>query len=156
MLFFGVDSNEFNSSSFIAISSSIPFTSCKNAADIALLLATVGGSYSLPPIRNGPITTSIRLGAALRYFAGGAPYDIMCCFCIAYSEVLVSVWIVVDAINEQYWAVWFDEETNYSAWQGATTKWNQEVANLVKSNHNFASERIQIDFKDNKFTIKKR
>ena len=58
-----------------------------------------GGSYSLPPIRNGPITTSIRLGAALRYFAGGAPYDIMCCFCIAYSEVLVSVWIVVDAIN---------------------------------------------------------
>ena len=64
--------------------------------------------------------------------------------------------VVVDAINEQYWAVWFDEESNYSAWQGATTKWSQEVANLIKSNHNYASERMQIDFKDNKFAVKKR
>ncbi|KAL3772835.1 hypothetical protein ACHAW5_009512 [Stephanodiscus triporus] len=55
------------------------------------------GRYSLPPIPNGPITTSIRLGAALRYFAGGSPYDIMCMFGIAYSEVLSSAWIVVDA-----------------------------------------------------------
>ena len=27
-----------------------------------------GGSYSLPPIRNGPITTSIRFGAVLCFF----------------------------------------------------------------------------------------
>jgi hypothetical protein len=58
-----------------------------------------GGNYSLPPIPNGPITSSIRLGAALRYFAGGSAYDITCVFAISYSEVLSSVWIVVDAIN---------------------------------------------------------
>ena len=58
-----------------------------------------GGKFSLPPTHNGPITSSMRLGAAIRYFAGGSPYDIMCSFHISYSEVLVSVWIVVDAIN---------------------------------------------------------
>ena len=59
-----------------------------------------GGRYSFPPIPNGPITTSIRLEAALRYLAGGSPYDIMCMFGIAYSEVLSSAWIVVDAVNK--------------------------------------------------------
>ena len=64
--------------------------------------------------------------------------------------------VVVDAINEQYWAMWFDEDSNYSAWQGATTKWNQEVVSLIKSNHSYASDRVQLEFKDNKFTIRKR
>jgi hypothetical protein len=41
----------------------------------------------------------MRLGAALHYFTGGSPYDIMCVFCISYSEVLKSVWVVIDAIN---------------------------------------------------------
>ena len=59
-----------------------------------------GGNYSLPPVHNGPITTTERLGAALRYFAGGSPYDIMCVFCISLSEVLKSVWIVVDAVKD--------------------------------------------------------
>ena len=59
-----------------------------------------GGNYSLPPIRNGPISPSICLGAALRYFAGGSPYDIMLAFGVRYSEMLTSVWIVVDAINK--------------------------------------------------------
>ena len=59
-----------------------------------------GGRYLFPPIPNGPITPSIRLGAALCYFAGGSPYDIMCVFGISYSEVLASVWIVVDAGNK--------------------------------------------------------
>ena len=59
-----------------------------------------GGNYSLPPIRNGPISPSIRLGATIRYFAGGSPYDIMLAFGVSYSEVLTSVWIVVDAINK--------------------------------------------------------
>ena len=59
-----------------------------------------GGNYSLPTIPNGPISESIRLGAALRYFAGGSAYDIMCIFGISYSEVLSSVWIIVDAINK--------------------------------------------------------
>jgi hypothetical protein len=58
-----------------------------------------GGNYSLPPIPNGPISPSIRLGAAIRYFAGGSPYDILCVFGIAYTEVLSSVWIVVEAMN---------------------------------------------------------
>ena len=58
------------------------------------------GNFSLPPIPNGPISHSIRLGAAIRYFCGGSPYDIMCVFGISYSEVLSSVWIIVDAINK--------------------------------------------------------
>ncbi len=59
-----------------------------------------GGNYSLPPIPNGVISPSMRLGAAIRYFSGGSPYDIMCVFGVSYSEVLSSVWIVVDAINQ--------------------------------------------------------
>ena len=58
-----------------------------------------GGGYVLPPILNGPITTSICLGAALRYFAGGSAYDIMYVFGISYTEVLLSMWIIVEAIN---------------------------------------------------------
>ena len=58
-----------------------------------------GGNYSLPPIRNGPIPHSVRLGASLRYFAGGSPYDIMYIFGISYSEVLTSMWAVVDAVH---------------------------------------------------------
>lgn len=59
----------------------------------------VGGNYSLPPIPNGPISPSARLGASIRYFAGGCPYDIVYMFGISYSEVMTSVWIVVEAIN---------------------------------------------------------
>ena len=58
-----------------------------------------GGNHLPPPVRNGPITLSMRLGMALRYFAGGSSYDIMCVFCVSYSEVLKSVWIIVDAVN---------------------------------------------------------
>jgi hypothetical protein len=58
-----------------------------------------GGNYSLPTIPNGPISTSARLGAAIRYFAGGSPYDIVCMFGILYKQVMTSVWIVVEAIN---------------------------------------------------------
>ena len=36
-----------------------------------------GGRYKLPPIRNGHISTSVRLACALRYFAGSLPYDVM-------------------------------------------------------------------------------
>ena len=64
--------------------------------------------------------------------------------------------VVIDAINEQYWSFWFDEESNYASWQGSTTKWNDEVADLIKSNHKFASDKVLIDFKNNKFSIKKR
>ena len=59
-----------------------------------------GGSYLPPPIPNGKIERSVRLACALRYFAGGSPYDIMGKYFISYSEVLESVWYVVQAVNE--------------------------------------------------------
>ena len=49
--------------------------------------------------RNGLISTETRLSAALRYFAGGSPTDIAICHGISHSEVFVSVWRVVDAVN---------------------------------------------------------
>ncbi len=59
-----------------------------------------GGNYSLPPVRkNGPITTSVRLACAIRFFAGGSLYDIMGKCGISHSEVMESVWYVVDAVN---------------------------------------------------------
>lgn len=57
------------------------------------------GNYSLPPIPNGIITTSVRLAIALRYFAGGSPYDIMAKYGVSHSSVFESVWIIVDSIN---------------------------------------------------------
>jgi len=57
------------------------------------------GNYSLPPIPNGPITTSVRLACAIRFFAGGSPYDIMGKYGISYSEMMESVWYVVEAVN---------------------------------------------------------
>ena len=54
---------------------------------------------SSPPVPNGPITTSVRLACALRYFAGGSIYDIMGKYGISHTEVLNSVWYVVEAIN---------------------------------------------------------
>ena len=52
-----------------------------------------------PPTPNGRISTIARLGCALRYFAGGCPLDIMVNFGIGYTDVSVSVWSVVMAIN---------------------------------------------------------
>lgn len=49
---------------------------------------------------NGPIYNSIRVACAIRYFAGGSPYDIATTFGISLSEVFVSVWDVVDAVNQ--------------------------------------------------------
>lgn len=50
-------------------------------------------------IPNGPITPSVCLACALCYFAGGSPYDIMTSYCIGYTDMMQSVWCVVDAIN---------------------------------------------------------
>ena len=53
-----------------------------------------------PPVPNGTrIPTSIRLGCALRYFAGGSPYDLMVSYGISHTEMLNSIWLVVEAIN---------------------------------------------------------
>ena len=59
-----------------------------------------GGSYLPPPIPNGKIESSVRLACAIRYFAGGSIYDIMGKYFISYSEVMQSVWFVVQAVNE--------------------------------------------------------
>jgi hypothetical protein len=48
---------------------------------------------------NGLISSEIRLSAAIRYFAGGRPDDIAISHGIAHSEVFVSCWKVVDAVN---------------------------------------------------------
>jgi hypothetical protein len=47
-----------------------------------------------------------------RYFAGGSPYDIATTFGIAFSEVFVSVWRVVDAVNR---STTFDIEYPHTA-----------------------------------------
>jgi hypothetical protein len=52
-------------------------TALSNNHDYEVKGGREGGNYSLPPIRNGPISPSARLGAAIRYFAGGSPYDIL-------------------------------------------------------------------------------
>ena len=51
---------------------------------------------------NGPISTSVRLGCALRYFAGGSPYDIGCSFGISQTEVFESISHVINAINDRF------------------------------------------------------
>ena len=54
-----------------------------------------GGMYSLPPVPNGPITTSAQLACALQYFAGGNPYDLMGKYGVSPSEVMQSVWMLL-------------------------------------------------------------
>ena len=53
----------------------------------------------IPP-PNGKIDTSVRLACALRYFAGGLPYDIMVQYGVSHTEMLDSVWYVVEASNK--------------------------------------------------------
>ena len=50
-------------------------------------------------MRNGPITTCVRLACALRYFAGASSYDIMAKYGISKKSVSESVWAVVEAVN---------------------------------------------------------
>ena len=59
-----------------------------------------GGLYLLPPVTNGPITTSVRLACALCYFAGSSPLDIMSKYGISHSEVMESVWYTVESVNK--------------------------------------------------------
>lgn len=49
---------------------------------------------------NGYICNTVRVAVALRYFAGGSPYDIATTYGISVSEVFVSVWRVVNAVNQ--------------------------------------------------------
>jgi hypothetical protein len=58
-------------------------------------------NYQTPPVPNGGISTSVRLACALRYFAGGSPYDLMAKYGISHTEVLAGIWYVVEAINRR-------------------------------------------------------
>ena len=59
-----------------------------------------------PPIPNGRISTDVRLGCALRYFAGGSPYDIMSKYGVSHTELMNSVWYAVEATNKkQQWYI---------------------------------------------------
>jgi hypothetical protein len=51
-------------------------------------------------IPNGPITPSVRLACALRYFAGASFYDLMTTYGIGHTDASNSIWYVVDAIND--------------------------------------------------------
>jgi hypothetical protein len=52
-----------------------------------------------PPVPNGSISTSVQLALAIRYFAGGSPYDLCIVYGVSCSSVLESIWIIVDAVN---------------------------------------------------------
>ena len=56
-------------------------------------------NWSAPLVPNGAISTSVLLGIALQYFAGGSPYDIMVKLGVSHSSIFDCVWIVVEAIN---------------------------------------------------------
>jgi hypothetical protein len=58
-----------------------------------------GGNYKLPPVHNGPVSTSVWLACALRYFAGALQYNIMSKYVISEKSVRESVWAVVEAVN---------------------------------------------------------
>ena len=60
-----------------------------------------GGVFKPPPIPNGAISTSVCLALALRYFAGGSPYDLMLKYGVSHSSLFDSVWIVVEAIKNE-------------------------------------------------------
>jgi hypothetical protein len=53
-----------------------------------------------PPVPNGHISTSVRLAIAIRYFAGGSPYDLCSVYGISHSSLHESVWIIVDVVNK--------------------------------------------------------
>ncbi len=48
----------------------------------------IGGSLETHQhVPNGRISKSVRLACALRYFAGGSPYNIMCKYGVSHSNI---------------------------------------------------------------------
>ena len=62
----------------------------------ALQVDEVRANYIRP---GNAIAVETRLAAALRYFAGGDPLDLMLIYCMHKSHVMRCVWQVVDAIH---------------------------------------------------------
>ena len=50
-------------------------------------------------MRNGPVSTSVRLACALFYFSGGSPYDIMVKYGLSHASLYESIGAVVEAVN---------------------------------------------------------
>jgi hypothetical protein len=50
--------------------------------------------------KNGLIPMPTKISVALRYFAGGSPYDISVVHGISHTDVFRNVWQVVDAVNK--------------------------------------------------------
>lgn len=59
-----------------------------------------GGNYVNPPPPNGKIASSVRLACAIRYFSGGPQGDILSTYKISQTEVMFSVWGIVEAVNQ--------------------------------------------------------
>jgi len=49
---------------------------------------------------NGLIPLESRLACVIRLFAGGSPYDLITVYKISYTEILNSLWYIVDAVNK--------------------------------------------------------
>ena len=45
------------------------------------------------------ISMTLCFSIAIRYFAGGSPFDLMSSHGVGYSDVYRSIWIIVDMIN---------------------------------------------------------
>jgi len=66
-----------------------------------------------PPLPNVTISTEVRLACALRYFSGGSPYDIMVKYGVSHTEMLNSVWYVVEAVNnKKEWYICYPMDHN--------------------------------------------
>lgn len=50
--------------------------------------------------KNGIISNATRLSCAIRYFAGGRPEDIGLVHGVSHCQVFISVWKIVDAVNQ--------------------------------------------------------
>jgi hypothetical protein len=55
--------------------------------------------YTRVTNKNGPIHNNVRVACAIRYFAGGSPYDIATTYGIGVCEIYKSIWDVVDAVH---------------------------------------------------------
>ncbi len=57
-------------------------------------------SMSSPPIPDVPVSTMDRLACVIRYFSDGSAFDIVSIYHLLKTEVMKSVWFVVDAVNQ--------------------------------------------------------
>lgn len=71
------------------------------AAELGPHIIAASGQKGGPSgsIRNGPISSDVRLACAIRWFAGGSVYDLMTTYGISHTDTVNSFWFVVEAIN---------------------------------------------------------